>query len=67
MVWLTWRTWLAAQLRTPLASGTPSDLIEVIESHQQEKGFADPIPERGIISDDGGVVLGDIDEEVREW
>lgn len=42
-------------------------MIEVIESHQQEKGFADPIPERGIISDDGGVVLGDIDEEVREW
>ena len=36
-------------------------MIEVIESHQQEKDFADPIPERGIILDDGGVVLGDIE------
>ena len=52
---------------SPSVGGSPSEPTVVIESHQDEKEFADPISEEDGISPDDApeVVLDDIDEEVR--
>ena len=47
--------------------GSPSEVIEDVENHQEEKASADPICEEDDINPDDApeVVMDDTDEEVR--